>query len=295
MATSSSETLSSTISSQRNAISPWCSRATRSTRTFGDNMSFALKLRGLPKQVREETVRRAAAILGLEKMLDRYPRQLSGGQRQRVAMGRAIVRDPKVFLFDEPLSNLDAKLRVAMRAEIKELHQKLGVTTVYVTHDQIEAMTMADRIVVMRDGRVEQIGSPIDLYENPVNLFVATFIGSPSMSVLDGEVILGDRPAVQLAGGNAVLPLPVGAAADAGVVKVGIRPEHLEVSDNGFPADVVVVEPTGSETHVLFRVGGQDITGVFRQKWAHKPGTRLQLRVDPAQIYLFEPSTGRRL
>src|SRR6476661_4042313 len=156
--------------------------------TVAANMAFSMRLRGAPKDETETRVKRAAEILGLSALLERYPRQLSGGQRQRVAMGRAIVRDPKVFLFDEPLSNLDAKLRVAMRAEIKALHQRLKTTTVYVTHDQVEAMTMADRIVVMHDGRIEQIGSPLDLYDHPNNLFVAQFIGSPAMNVMKGKV-----------------------------------------------------------------------------------------------------------
>src|SRR4051795_10170761 len=194
--------------------------------TVFDNMAFSLKLRKADPSLVEKRVREAGEILGLIPYLDRYPRQLSGGQRQRVAMGRAIVRDPKVFLFDEPLSNLDAKLRVQMRAEIKELHQRLKTTTVYVTHDQIEAMTMADRIVVMRDGRVEQTGSPLELYDRPVNRFVAGFIGSPAMNFLPDK-------------------------RDGRDVLLGVRPEHLTVGTEGFVAEVVVVEPTGADTQIF--------------------------------------------
>ena len=213
-------------------------------KTVRANMGFALKLRGTDRAEIAERVDRAAEILGLTPYLDRYPRQLSGGQRQRVAMGRAIVRDPQVFLFDEPLSNLDAKLRVAMRAEIKELHQRLRTTTIFVTHDQIEAMTMADTIVVMQAGRIEQIGAPLELYERPRNRFVAEFIGSPAMNLLPG--VLGpEGVAVE----GETLPLAAaGAAAPGAEVVYGIRPEHLELAETGFPATVRVVEPTGSET-----------------------------------------------
>ena len=175
-------------------------------KTVAENMGFALKLRRAPKAEIEQRVRRAAEILDVTTLLGRYPRQLSGGQRQRVAMGRAIVRDPQVFLFDEPLSNLDAKLRVQMRAEIKELHQRLKTTTIYVTHDQIEAMTMADRIVVLRDGVVEQVGAPLDLYDRPANLFVASFIGSPSMNLLNGTIRVNGSPTFVIDGGVS-LPL----------------------------------------------------------------------------------------
>src|SRR6186713_348542 len=191
--------------------------------TVADNMAFSMKLRGAPKNEIDERVNRAAAILGLSQLLQRFPRQLSGGQRQRVAMGRAIVRDPQVFLFDEPLSNLDAKLRVQMRTEIKELHQRLKTTTIYVTHDQIEAMTMADKIVVMRDGRIEQVGAPLELFDRPANLFVAGFIGSPSMNLLKGVVRKGDK--VEIAG--TLFPIAAGSAAKEGqAVVYGVRPEH---------------------------------------------------------------------
>ena len=213
--------------------------------TVRDNMAFSLKLANAPKAAMAERVARAADILGLQALLDRFPRQLSGGQRQRVAMGRAIVRDPQVFLFDEPLSNLDAKLRVNMRAEIKDLHQRLRTTTVYVTHDQIEAMTMADRIVVMQGGRVEQIGTPLDLYDRPANRFVAGFIGSPAMNFIEGAVEAGgfrDRA-------GSLWPLPPGDLR-LGTAVYGIRPEHLQLVADGIPMRVGVLEPTGSETQV---------------------------------------------
>src|SRR5689334_3088582 len=216
--------------------------------TVRQNMAFSMKLAKAPAAVMESEVQRAAAILGLGELLDRYPRQLSGGQRQRVAMGRAIVRHPQVFLFDEPLSNLDAKLRVQMRAEIKELHQRLKVTTVYVTHDQIEAMTMADKIVVMNGGNVEQAGPPLELYDRPANLFVAGFIGSPAMNMLPGRPGHGGFEAE----GGGVLPMPASANGKAGVY--GIRPEHFRLDPKGLPAKVQIVEPTGSETQVILRL-----------------------------------------
>jgi multiple sugar transport system ATP-binding protein len=234
--------------------------------TVADNMAFSLKLRGAPKAEIGDRVARAADILGLGPLLARYPRQLSGGQRQRVAMGRAIVRDPQVFLFDEPLSNLDAKLRVAMRTEIKELHQRLKTTTVYVTHDQIEAMTMADRIVVMHDGLVEQIGAPLELYDRPQNLFVAGFIGSPAMAGSAG------RPVIY-----------------------GIRPEHFVLAEDGAEAEVQVVEPTGSELQIAAKFGGDDIIAVFRERHDFKPGDKIRLKPDPRLAHLFDEPSGKRL
>src|SRR6516164_602232 len=223
--------------------------------TVADNMGFSLKLRGASADEISKRVKRAADILALTALLDRYPRQLSGGQRQRVAMGRAIVRDPQVFLFDEPLSNLDAKLRVQMRTEIKELHQRLKTTTIYVTHDQIEAMTMADKIVVMHDGRVEQIGAPLALYDKPDNLFVAGFIGSPAMNFLRGAV--RHNGAAEFLGPNGV-QLPLAAAptgSDGRPVIYGVRPEHFALADDGAEAEVHVVEPTGSELQVVAKLG----------------------------------------
>jgi multiple sugar transport system ATP-binding protein len=240
--------------------------------TVYDNMAFSLKLAGLPADEVRGRAHEAAQILGLMDYLQRYPRQLSGGQRQRVAMGRAIVRKPQVFLFDEPLSNLDAKLRVQMRTEIKALHQRLTTTSIYVTHDQIEAMTMADKIVVMNAGKVEQIGSPLELYDHPANLFVAGFIGSPAMNFLperrDGRDVL-----------------------------VGVRPEHLEVvngaANGALPAEVVVVEPTGADTQIFCKVNGVDVTAVVRERHEFHPGEAIRLR--PKLTYLFDPSSGARL
>ncbi|HXV30708.1 MAG TPA: sn-glycerol-3-phosphate ABC transporter ATP-binding protein UgpC, partial [Sinorhizobium sp.] len=233
--------------------------------TVADNMAFSLMLNGSSKADIDKRVGAAAEILGLSKLLDRYPRQLSGGQRQRVAMGRAIVRDPQVFLFDEPLSNLDAKLRVAMRAEIKELHQRLKTTTVYVTHDQIEAMTMADKIVVMHDGIVEQIGAPLELYDHPANLFVAGFIGSPAMNMIHGRLD-PDNPNAFITTDGTALPVAQPAAAVRGRDLVyGLRPEYMSLDPNGLPAEVLVIEPTGYETQMIVTLGGADVTGVFRE------------------------------
>jgi multiple sugar transport system ATP-binding protein len=263
--------------------------------TVADNMAFSMKLRKAPKREIEERVQRAAAILGLEPLLQRYPRQLSGGQRQRVAMGRAIVRDPQVFLFDEPLSNLDAKLRVQMRTEIKELHQRLKTTTVYVTHDQIEAMTMADKIVVMHDGIVEQIGAPLELYDKPANMFVAGFIGSPAMNFFQGKVVANGKAAFETAGG-VELPLPGRIANGHGQPAVyGVRPEHFSIADDGAPGEVVVVEPTGSEIQVFAKIGGQEITAVFRERHNFKPGDKIRLKPDPRLVHLFDAPTGKRL
>ena len=260
--------------------------------TVRDNMAFSLTLLNAPKSVIEEKVGRAAAILGLQPYLDRYPRQLSGGQRQRVAMGRAIVRDPQVFLFDEPLSNLDAKLRVAMRAEIKELHQRLKTTTIYVTHDQIEAMTMADKIVVMNGGNVEQMGAPLELYDRPRNLFVAGFIGSPAMNFIKGRIEGG-----MFRAGEVSLPLPTdpGQAREGQALVYGIRPEHLRLDAAGVAATVHVTEPTGSETQVIMHLAGSQVVGAFRERIAEKPGQHLHIAPDPALVHLFDEQTGTRL
>jgi multiple sugar transport system ATP-binding protein len=263
--------------------------------TVADNMGFSLKLRNAGSDEINKRVKRAAEILALTPLLDRYPRQLSGGQRQRVAMGRAIVRDPQVFLFDEPLSNLDAKLRVAMRAEIKELHQRLKTTTVYVTHDQIEAMTMADKIVVMHDGIVEQMGSPLELYDKPDNQFVAGFIGSPAMNFLDGTLKANGQPYVELDNG-AKLPLTSAPSASEGrPVVYGVRPEHLELASDGIEAEVIVVEPTGSETQIVARLGRQDIIAVFRDRHDVNPGEKIHLRPRATSAHLFDKDNGRRL
>ena len=263
--------------------------------TVAANMGFSLQLRGAPKAEIEQRVARAAAILGLQPYLERFPRQLSGGQRQRVAMGRAIVRDPQVFLFDEPLSNLDAKLRVQMRTEIKELHQRLKTTTVYVTHDQIEAMTMADKIVVMHDGIVEQIGAPLELYDRPVNLFVAGFIGSPAMNTLKGTVRANGKLEFEGPGGVR-LPLSVAPQGSDGRSAIyGVRPEHFMLGDDGADAEVQVVEPTGAEIQVVAKMGGEDIIAVFRERHQFKPGDKIRLKPDPRLVHLFDDATGQRL
>jgi multiple sugar transport system ATP-binding protein len=284
--------------------------------TVYENMGFSLKLAKAPKTLMDSAIERSAKILGLEQLLARFPRQLSGGQRQRVAMGRAIVRNPQVFLFDEPLSNLDAKLRVQMRSEIKELHQRLKVTTVYVTHDQIEAMTMADKIVVMNGGNIEQAGPPLELYDRPANLFVAGFIGSPAMNllkgVIDGQVFRTDD--------GTEWPLPKGAGhANPGPAVYGVRPEHLSLGastggstsgstgtntggsngvntgGDGIAATVQVIEPTGSETQVLMKVGSQSLIGAFRERVSVKPGEILRIRPDPELVHLFDQQSGKRL
>ena len=267
--------------------------------TVRANMAFALSLAKIEKSVADAKVQRAAEILALIPLLDRYPRQLSGGQRQRVAMGRAIVRDPQVFLFDEPLSNLDAKLRVAMRSEIKELHQRLKTTSIYVTHDQIEAMTMGDKIVVMRDGRIEQTGSPLDLYDRPANQFVAGFIGSPSMNFLPGKLIRSGGLAqvqVQLNDGTLLdAPLEAGGT-DGQAVVYGTRPEHLTLSDRGgIPAKVVVMEPTGMDTFVSCRHGSTELCAVFRERHDFAPGSTVHLQPDLQRAHLFDAATGQRL
>jgi multiple sugar transport system ATP-binding protein len=261
--------------------------------TVADNMAFSMKLRGAPKAEIDQRVKQSADILGLGPYLARFPRQLSGGQRQRVAMGRAIVRDPQVFLFDEPLSNLDAKLRVQMRIEIKELHQRLKTTTVYVTHDQIEAMTMADKIVVMHDGIVEQIGAPLELYDHPANLFVAGFIGSPSMNFLKGIVRANGKLEFEGPGG-ARLPLakaPNGSDGRAAVY--GVRPEHFVIADDGAEMTIQVVEPTGSETQIVAKLGEQDLIAAFRERHQFKPGEKIRLKPDPRLVHLFDEATGK--
>jgi multiple sugar transport system ATP-binding protein len=266
--------------------------------TVRDNMGFSLRLRKAPQAEIDRRVADAAKILDLDPYLHRFPRELSGGQRQRVAMGRAIVRDPKVFLFDEPLSNLDAKLRVAMRAEIKALHQRLKTTTVYVTHDQIEAMTMADRIVVMHDGVIEQIGAPLELYDHPDNLFVAQFIGSPAMNIVDGTLRRAGPAAYVEAAGGVRWPVGAGAGVDGEAVALGVRPEHLGLTVPGgdaVPAEVIVVEPTGAETELVLQVGGEKVLLVTHGRPVVRPGDRIGLALDPAKLHLFDRASGRRL
>lgn len=261
--------------------------------TVADNMGFALKLKKVDQSEIRAKVGRAAAILGLEKLLDRYPKQLSGGQRQRVAMGRAIVRDPQVFLFDEPLSNLDAKLRVQMRGEIKTMHQRIGTTTIYVTHDQVEAMTMADKIVVLHDGYIEQIGAPLELYDRPANIFVAGFIGSPAMNLIDGRV---EEGAFRTSKGL-ILPLPQSLPADVGGRELiyGIRPEHIRAEPQGIEGRAILVEGTGSEIFARLDAKGEDIACLFRERFDIRFGDTVHMVIDPARVHLFDKQTGRRL
>ena len=267
--------------------------------TVRKNMAFSMRLNKTDKKIMEEKVNWASSILGLDDYLDRLPKELSGGQRQRVAMGRAIVRDPDVFLFDEPLSNLDAKLRVQMRTEIKDLHQRLKTTTIYVTHDQIEAMTMADEVVVMRGGYIEQSGTPMEIYDNPNNLFVAQFIGSPTMNVLDCQVVEENGLRYGLIG-EVKLPLPDNRDLQAGQnLHYGIRPEHLQISiaqsastpqgEIGNMKGIVrVVEPTGPEIHVYLTVADQDLCAITRDRIELKPGDEVQLNPDISRVHLFD-------
>ncbi|WP_102957718.1 ABC transporter ATP-binding protein [Mangrovicella endophytica] len=267
--------------------------------TVRDNMGFSLRLRDVPKAEIEPAIRQVAALLGLENHLDRYPRQLSGGQRQRVAMGRAIVRKPQVFLFDEPLSNLDAKLRVQMRSEIRSLQKRLGTTSIYVTHDQIEAMTMSDRIVVLNGGRIEQVGAPLDLYDRPANLFVATFIGSPAMNLFDAKLDRsGSAPQLRL--GELALAVDAPAALPNGAdIVLGIRPEHIAITQAGapgaLPVRVEAIEPTGAELQIYGRFGATPVTATLRDRPMLREGDTIGLTFAPAAAHLFDKSTGRRI
>ncbi|WP_428248261.1 ABC transporter ATP-binding protein [Ferrovibrio sp.] len=258
--------------------------------TVRENMGFSLRLAGESPVAIAAAVDRVADILGLRPLLARKPRELSGGQRQRVAMGRAIVRNPKAFLFDEPLSNLDAKLRVKMRTEIKALHQRLQTTMIYVTHDQIEAMTLADKIVVMRDGRIEQAGAPITLYDCPANVFVAGFIGSPAMNFLSGRI---DQSRFVTAS-NVPLPL-AGTVPMAGAVSYGIRPEHFALEPEGLPFRVEVVEPLGSETQLFGSLAGERVSILLRQRLVVKAGDTIPVRPEVEHVHLFDETTGNRL
>jgi multiple sugar transport system ATP-binding protein len=265
--------------------------------TVAENMGFSLRVRRADKKLIEERVRAAAAVLNLTEYLQRKPAALSGGQRQRVAMGRAIVRDPKVFLFDEPLSNLDAKLRVSMRSEIKSLHQRLKTTTVYVTHDQIEALTMADRIVVLRDGMIEQIGTPLELYDTPENIFVAEFIGSPAMNLLPATLKRsGTRRAAMIEGG-VVIELPEALGGEEGQeVLLGIRPEHLSVGEGGtLSGRVALVEPMGGQVQIVFEVAGRRILVLLNERILPPLGSEIRLVPRAAAIHAFDAASGRRL
>ena len=264
-------------------------------KTVAANMAFSLRMRGLAKSVISEKVETAAEVLGLTPYLDRYPRALSGGQRQRVAMGRAIVRDPQVFLFDEPLSNLDAKLRVQMRAEIRELHQRLKSTTIYVTHDQIEAMTMADKIVVMQNGYIEQIGTPLDLYDRPANTFVAGFIGSPSMNLISSTVKSNTgRFSALTEAGKFDLPKDYALSEGQNII-LGIRPEVLIPAEDGLKVTVAVIEPTGAETHLVTRSEEQEFTSVLRDRTDFSIGQQIYLSAPETSLHVFDAESTQRL
>ncbi|WP_297752186.1 ABC transporter ATP-binding protein [uncultured Tessaracoccus sp.] len=272
--------------------------------TVADNMGFALKMQGKPKAEREERVKKAAELLGLEDFLNRKPKALSGGQRQRVAMGRAIVREPQVFLMDEPLSNLDAKLRVSTRTQIAALQQRLGVTTVYVTHDQVEAMTMGDRVAVMRDGLLQQVASPLELYDTPVNLFVAGFIGSPAMNLMKGKRV---EDGVQVGDYTVRVPREVLAKAEGEeTLTIGVRPEAFNVStdNDGIGLDVAVVEELGADSYLYGTVAGlsteekltaQQIVARVGARTAPTKGEVVRLKADPAQVHVFSNETELRI
>ncbi|MCZ7464499.1 MULTISPECIES: ABC transporter ATP-binding protein [Rhizobium/Agrobacterium group] len=267
--------------------------------TVAENMGFNLKLAGQPKNVIEERVAEAARMLDLGKLLDRKPSQLSGGQRQRVAMGRAVVRNPAVFLFDEPLSNLDAKLRVQMRSEIKALHQKVGTTSIYVTHDQIEAMTLADRVVVLNHGRIEQQGTPLELYKTPANLFVAAFIGSPAMNLIEGVVDgEGDQPAARLKDGTAIRIAATRKVKRGQPVTIGLRPEHIGSTIGGdisLSGRTVLVEPTGAQTHVVFELAGDQVTAVVDGEQLVKVNAPFAATVHHERVHVFDRASGLAL
>ena len=267
--------------------------------TVAENLGFALKLRGLPRAQLDAQVREAAHLLELQGLLDRRPAQLSGGQRQRVALGRALVRNPQVFLLDEPLSNLDAKLRASTRVEIARLHRKLGATMLYVTHDQVEAMTLGQRIVVLNEGVVQQIDAPMALYERPANLFVATFLGSPAMNVLAGRLVREGGVALDLGDGHS-LPLGDVAVEDGWIgreVSVGIRPEHLipGAEHQAFDAQVELVEPVGAEVFANLRLGKHPLVARFGPDLRPEPGQALPLRMSSRHVHVFDTATGARL
>ncbi|KRA95820.1 sugar ABC transporter ATP-binding protein [Devosia sp. Root685] len=262
-------------------------------KTVADNIGFPLYMARVPKAERDRKVTEVMRSLDLDALAKRYPKQLSGGQRQRVAMGRAIVRNPQVFLFDEPLSNLDAKLRVSMRAEIKELHQRLKVTTVYVTHDQVEAMTMADQIVVMRAGHVEQVGAPLDLYDRPANKFVAGFIGSPSMNFFEGGVMDRGGALSFVTSGGLTIPLTPEHCERANQAKtLGIRPEHIQLgsteTSGAIPVEIAVIEPTGNEATFILRSGGEQFVVVETGRHSYRPGDRVWISMSPDMLHFFD-------
>lgn len=260
-----------------------------------ENIAFPLRVAKVNEKELEEKVFKAADILQLRDRLGFKPGQLSGGQRQRVAIGRSIVRDPKVFLFDEPLSNLDAALRGDMRVELAKLHQNLNSTMIYVTHDQIEAMTMADRIVVMRDGRVEQIGTPLDLYDTPQNVFVAGFIGSPSMNFLQGKIDGDDGKLHFLSDDGLIFPIPDAPVKSGDRVTYGIRPEHIELGENGMSFEISVLEPMGSETQIYAKSGAQKIDALVKDRLSSKPGMHVNFVINPEHVHLFDAQSENRI
>ncbi|WP_372656841.1 ABC transporter ATP-binding protein [Hydrogenophaga sp.] len=277
---------------QRDIAMVFQSYALYPTMTVADNIGFALEMRKVPLEARKKRIQEVAVMLQIEHLLDRRPAQLSGGQRQRVAMGRALARDPQLFLFDEPLSNLDAKLRVEMRAEIKRLHQLSGITTVYVTHDQIEAMTLGSRIAVMKGGVLQQIGTPDEIYRRPANTYVAGFIGSPTMNFIDGKVQgQGEQGRFVFAGGALDLPCP-----DATELTLGQRPEHIHLSDDApWRGEVVLVEPTGADTYVVLKTEVGLITVRAAANTKTQLGERVGMTVSGRHNNWFDKSTGVRV
>jgi multiple sugar transport system ATP-binding protein len=271
------------------------------------NIAFGLMARKLPASEIDARVKRAAAMLGIADLLERLPRQLSGGQRQRVAIGRAIVRNPQLFLFDEPLSNLDAQLRDEMRGEIKRLHQEIATTMIYVTHDQIEAMTLADRIVLMRDGRIEQQGAPLDLFERPASLFVAGFLGSPKMNFLRGTLLRADSgESIRLQDGGMVLSLPragaLNGAQNGMPVILGLRPEHITratgtAPDGALRLDVKIelVQPTGSRTYATFRLGAAAVMAELQAHDVSRPGETIAVEINLRRAALFDAATEKAI
>ncbi|MES2434900.1 MAG: sn-glycerol-3-phosphate ABC transporter ATP-binding protein UgpC [Pseudomonadota bacterium] len=275
------------------------------TMTVRQNIEFGMKIRGIAPEARAKATQAAAEMLQMGHLLDRRPSQLSGGQRQRVAMGRAVVREPKLFLFDEPLSNLDAKLRVDMRTEIKRLHQRLGTTIVYVTHDQIEAMTLATRIAVMKDGNVQQFGPPQEVYDRPANTYVARFVGSPAMNIIPGRLVrTGQEAAVEFSGSNGVARIDgitvsaeTAQAYDGKAVLVGIRPEHFSLEKHagpGLPVQIDVVEPTGADTLAVFQLGGVEVISRL-EPFAVSSGEAVTLAVKTDKVVLFDATSETRL
>jgi len=267
--------------------------------TVAENMGFSLRLRNVPKAEIRPAVEDVAELLNLSPYLDRLPKALSGGQRQRVAMGRAIVRRPQVFLFDEPLSNLDAKLRVQMRVEIKALQRRLGTTSIYVTHDQMEAMTMSDRIVIMNHGKIEQIGAPLEVYDRPANVFVATFIGSPSMNLLDG-VLERNADGIFIRTETAVIRVAGEMSGQSGSnVIVGVRPEHLKIvadaTEGSIPFDLDLIEPTGAETHLYGQTGKVLMTVALNDRFNAPLGSSLYLGIQEKHVHVFDKKNGQRL